>query len=106
MRRMTDKTFGRRTADYNDGEAFETRVGTSLVQDNQFFIPQQLEGEFVTSGDPYGAIEKRQAQHKQQINGQIAESKAQKATALKLRKEQVSVLAPPPPPPPPFLPFY
>jgi len=86
--RMTDKGFGQRTADYNDGEAFETRVGTSSVQDNVFYIPKHLEEEFVKSGDPYGAVDKRQAQEHHEIKIQKAEKSVEKAALKKLRKEQ------------------
>jgi hypothetical protein len=48
--RITDRSFGRRTADYNDGDMFETRVGTSNVTQNIFHIPEALEQEFVASG--------------------------------------------------------
>ena len=58
-RRITDAAFGRRTADYNDGDMFETRVGTSNVTQNIFYMPEALEREFVASGDPEGALLRR-----------------------------------------------
>ena len=75
---ITDKMFGMRAADFNDGEAFETRVGTSLVQDNLFYIPPHFEDEFVGSCNPDGALDKRKTQGQQQRSLRLAQGKALK----------------------------
>jgi nucleolar protein 15 len=73
---IADKMFGMRAADFNDGEAFETRVGTSLVQDNLFYIPPHFEDEFVGSCNPDGALDKRKTQGQQQQSLRLAQGKA------------------------------